>query len=178
MSSSLLTLRGTIISGLPSSIAVSHPNVTLTDDCRNTGHDWLGRNTGGGALQLYLHHLKDFKYLPSIHIGKYEGKAARVGVALEQYELFPRMEEYNITLLAPGSSTVGAYGGFMQGGGFSYITSKFGLMADQVLALEVVTADGRFVHADPEEYEDLFFAIRGGGPSKFIALLAFRANSL
>ncbi|KAF9740078.1 FAD binding domain-containing protein [Paraphaeosphaeria minitans] len=120
----------------------------FTEDYRNTGHDYLGRNTGGGALQVYVHHLKDFEYLPSVQIGEYEGKAARVGVALEQYELFPQMERKNITLLAPGSSTVGAYGGYMQGGGFSYITSKFGLMADQ-------------------KNEDLFFAIRGGGPSNY-----------
>lgn len=124
-----------------------------------------------------MHHLKAFEYLPSIHIAKYEGKAARVGVALEQYELFPHMDQNNITLLAPGSSTVGAYGGFMQGGGFSYITSKFGLMADQVLALEVVSADGRFVHANPEENEDLFWAIRGGGPSKHPSYLISYANT-
>lgn len=148
-------------------MAISRSGSTCTDDYRNTGHDYLGRNTGGGALQVYVHHLKDFEYLSSVQIGEYEGKAARVGVALEQYELFPHMEENNMTLLAPGSSTVGAYGGYMQGGGFSYITSKFGLMADQVLALEVVTADGRFLHADPEENEDLFFAIRGGGPSEY-----------
>ena len=64
------------------------------------------------------------------------------------------MEQNDITLIAPSGSTVGSYGGFMQGGGFCILTSYFGLMADQVLSMEVVTADGRFVHADPDENED------------------------
>lgn len=105
---------------------------------RNTGHDFLGRNTGGGAVQLWLHSLKQFEYIPSYKLGKYEGRAARVGTALEQFELHQYAAKYNITLHAPGSSTVGAYGGFMQGGGFSTVTSsKLGLMADQLLSLEV-----------------------------------------
>jgi FAD/FMN-containing dehydrogenase len=132
---------------------------------RNTGHDWIGRNTGGGALQVWVHHFKAFEYLPWVEIAQYQGQAARVGIALEQWELYSYMGKNNITLLAPGSPTVGAYGGFMQGGGFSYITSKYGLMADQVLALEVITADGSFVYADPVTNADLFWAIRGGGPS-------------
>ena len=115
---------------------------------------------------MWVHRMKAFEYLPSFKVGDYSGQAARVGAALEQHEVFRHMGEAGITLLAPGSSTVGAYGGYMQGGGFAYITSKYGLMADQVLGLEVVTSDGRFVHADSSENADLFWAIRGGGPGK------------
>lgn len=109
-------------------------------------------------------------------IAQYEGQAARVGAALEQWEVYKHMGENNITLLAPGSPTVGAYGGYMQGGGFSYVTSKYGLMADQILALEVVVANGSFVHADPETNSDLFWAIRGGGPSRFYRCLIRRSR--
>ncbi|KAF2280047.1 FAD/FMN-containing isoamyl alcohol oxidase-like protein MreA [Westerdykella ornata] len=141
-------------------------NLRLT--IKNTGHDFLGRNTGGGALQIWTHNLKQLEYIPSYKFGKYNGKAAKVTAALEQFELHQYMTQHNMTLVAPGSTTVGAYGGFMQGGGFStMVTSKLGLMSDQVLSLEVVTADGRFVHADPWENADLFWAIRGGGPGNF-----------
>ncbi|KAF1947607.1 FAD/FMN-containing isoamyl alcohol oxidase-like protein MreA [Clathrospora elynae] len=140
-------------------------NIRLT--IKNTGRDWLGRNTGGGALQVWVHQMKAFEYLPDFSIGSYKGQAARVGVALEQHEVYSYMGKANITLLAPGSPTIGAYGGFMQGGGFSYVTSKYVMMADQVLSLQVVTADGKFVTTDPFENEDVFWAIRGGGPGNF-----------
>jgi FAD/FMN-containing dehydrogenase len=77
------------------------------------------------------------------------------------------MDANNMALVAPaGDSTIGVYGGFMQGGGHSVMASYYGLGADQVLSLQVVTADGRFVTADPETNEDLFYALRGGGPGK------------
>ncbi|KAF2661194.1 FAD/FMN-containing isoamyl alcohol oxidase-like protein MreA [Lophiostoma macrostomum CBS 122681] len=141
-------------------------NIRLT--IKNTGHDFLGRNTGGGALQIWTHPLKALEYLPEYEMGQYSGKAAKVASGLEQFELHQYMEKYNMTILAPGSTTVGAYGGFMGGGGFSTVlTSKLGLMADQVLSFEIVTADGKFLHADPEENEDLFWAVRGGGPGNW-----------
>jgi FAD/FMN-containing dehydrogenase len=44
------------------------------------------------------------------------------------------------------------------------------LGADQVLDLKVVTADGRYVTANPQTNQDLFFAMRGGGGSMFYPL--------
>lgn len=53
----------------------------------------------------------------------------------------------------------------MAGGGNSPLLSKYGMGADQVVSLEVVLPDGRFVSVDENNYPDLFFAMRGGGGS-------------
>lgn len=55
----------------------------------------------------------------------------------------------------------------MQGGGHSPATHDFGLGADQVLEAQVVLASGKVVTANPCENSDIFFAIRGGGPSSY-----------
>lgn len=54
-------------------------------------------------------------------------------------------------------------GGYLAGGGHSPVTPIYGLGSDQVLSIDVVTPDGRFVTADETQNEDLFWAIRGGG---------------
>jgi FAD binding domain/Berberine and berberine like len=133
---------------------------------RNTGHDWVGRSTGAGALSIWTHHLKQFEFLPNYTQGNYSGMAARVGSGLEAWELYQYMDQYNMTIVVPGGSTVGAYGGWMAGGGHSVLGSYYGLGADQALSIDVVTPDGRFVTADPDNNADLFWALRGGGPGK------------
>ena len=55
----------------------------------------------------------------------------------------------------------------MQGGGHSPATHEFGLGADQVLEAQVVLASGKVVTASPCQNSDIFFAIRGGGPSSY-----------
>ena len=54
-------------------------------------------------------------------------------------------------------------GGLTLGGGVGYLVRKHGLTIDNLLAAEVVTADGRLLHVDAEHHPDLFWAIRGGG---------------
>jgi FAD/FMN-containing dehydrogenase len=93
-----------------------------------------------------------------------------VGAGLQAWEVLEHAERYNVTLVAttaPSCLTVGLYGGWITGGGHSPLSSKFGLGADQVLDLKIVTADGRYVTANPQTNQDLFFAMRGGGGSMF-----------
>lgn len=77
------------------------------------------------------------------------------------------MEEHNVTFVTPGRYTVGVYGGWFQGGGHNALASWYGMGADQILSLQVVTAEGKFVTASPEENPDLFYALRGGGPGTY-----------
>lgn len=92
--------------------------------------------------------------------------AAKVSSGIESWEMFSFMKLHNMTLVVPSDSTVGAYGGWMTGGGHSPIASLYGLGADQPLSLQVVTADGRFVTANSETNADLYYALRGGGPGE------------
>jgi hypothetical protein len=133
---------------------------------RNTGHDFLGRNLGAGSISVWTHYLKDFELIRNYTVGRYRGMAAHAGSGIETWENLNHMVDYNISLVTALSATVGGYGGYMAGGGHSTVTSLWGMASDQVLSLNVVTADGRFVTADPETNTDLFFALRGGGGSK------------
>ena len=54
-------------------------------------------------------------------------------------------------------------GGLTTGGGFGRLARRFGLALDNVTAVEVVTADGTFVHASADENADLYWGVRGAG---------------
>jgi FAD/FMN-containing dehydrogenase len=67
--------------------------------------------------------------------------------------------------LATGFGDAGSVGigGITLAGGIGYLVRKHGLTIDNVLAAEIVTADGRLLRTDAETHPDLFWAIRGGG---------------
>jgi FAD binding domain len=71
---------------------------------------------------------------------------------------------HGLAALAGSSPDVGV-AGYTLGGGMSWLGRAYGLSANNVEAIELVTADGRFVRADACSEPDLFWALRGGGGS-------------
>ncbi|KAF1966270.1 FAD binding domain-containing protein [Bimuria novae-zelandiae CBS 107.79] len=136
---------------------------------KNTGHDFLGKSGGKDALSIWTHHFKDIEYFENFVDEKvgYSGPAFKAGVGVQAFEIYKTAHEKGHSVVGGEGETVGIFGGYIQGGGHSPLTSLYGTGADQVLAFEVVTADGKFVTANSTSNTDLFWAMRGGGGSTF-----------
>ena len=68
--------------------------------------------------------------------------------------------DQNLTAVTGSDPTVGI-AGFLAGGGHGPVTSRFGLGADQVVEMEVVTPDGELMTINQDSQPDLFWAMRG-----------------
>ncbi|ORY59448.1 uncharacterized protein BCR38DRAFT_351380 [Pseudomassariella vexata] len=134
---------------------------------KNTGHDFLGRSSGAGALSVWTNHFKSIVFEESYTATDYSGPAIKIGAGVENKELYEAAEKFGVTAVGGLCTTVGVAGGYIAGGGHSPMSPHYGMGADQVLSLGVVTADGRFVTADATQNQDLFWALRGGGPSSY-----------
>ncbi|KAJ5780426.1 hypothetical protein N7457_005586 [Penicillium paradoxum] len=134
---------------------------------KNTGHDFNGKSTGAGALGIWTHHLKNIEYYEDYQIAGYQGPAVKMGSGVQAFEIYQKSKELGFTAVGGEGMTVGVAGGYVLGGGHSPMSSVYGLAADQVLALEVVLANGRFVTVTKESEPDLFWALRGGGGGTF-----------
>ncbi|KAJ5459900.1 uncharacterized protein N7458_001452 [Penicillium daleae] len=134
---------------------------------KNTGHDFSGKSTGAGALGIWTHHLKEIDYIANYKTSSYQGPAVKMGAGVQAFEIYEKANELGFSVVGGEGKTVGVAGGYVLGGGHSPLSSIYGLAADQVLAMEVVLANGRFVTVTEESDPDLFWAIRGGGGGTF-----------
>lgn len=145
---------------------------------KNTGHDYLGRSTGTGALSLWTHHLKSTEFIPEYASSHYTGPALKLEAGVQGFEAYAVANATGHRIVGGSCPTVGIAGGYSQGGGHSILASRHGLGSDNVLEWEVVTVvDGRHLVATPDnEYADLYWALSGGGPGNYAIVLSMTAR--
>ena len=122
---------------------------------RGGGHNVGGRALCDGGIVIDLSRLK------GIHVDA-KNRTARVqpGATLGDVD-----RETHVHGLAVPAGVVSKTGiaGLTLGGGVGWLVRKYGLTCDNVRSFEIVTADGKLLEVNAHEYEDLFWALRGGG---------------
>jgi len=122
---------------------------------RSGGHSGAGHSVCEGGIVL------DLSAMRALDINV-EHRTAWVETGMTAGEYTLATNAYGLATGFGDTGSVGI-GGITLGGGVGYLTRKYGLTIDSLLAAEVVTADGQCLQVDAEHHPDLFWAIRGGG---------------
>ncbi|KAI1375600.1 hypothetical protein F4677DRAFT_454849 [Hypoxylon crocopeplum] len=142
---------------------------------KNTGHDFLGRSSGEGALALWTHNMKETSLI-NYQSSSYTGPAMRIGAGVTNIEMYTAASALGYRAVGGSCPTVGAAGGYAQAGGHGPLGSKYGLGSDQILEYEVVNAAGKLITASPTQNSDLYWALAGGGPGNLAVIVSITAK--
>jgi FAD/FMN-containing dehydrogenase len=138
---------------------------------RGGGHSMAGHGTTDGGIVLDLRDLKAM----DIELG---GRSAWAEAGLTTGAYTNAAAGHGLATGFGDTGSVGI-GGITLGGGVGFLVRKHGLTVDQLLAAEVITADGRLLRVDADTHPDLFWAIRGGGGNFGVATrFRFRLHPL
>ena len=127
----------------------------LTVAIRGGGHNGAGLAVCDQGLVIDLSPMKGVRVDPT-------NRTVRVGPGCTQGDVDHATHAFGLAVPAGIVSTTGI-AGLTLGGGTGYLTRKYGLTIDNLIAADVVLADGTFVIVDESHHEDLFWALRGGG---------------
>ncbi|KAK4216592.1 hypothetical protein QBC37DRAFT_87669 [Rhypophila decipiens] len=136
---------------------------------KSSGHDFLGRSTAANSLSIWLHHMQWIKPVDTFRPKNCDvtiDHAVTVGGGTQMFSIYQATDKLNRTVVGGGAKTV-SVGGFLTGGGHGLLAPRYGLGADNVLEMQVVTPNGEIVTANECQNTDLFWAMRGGGGSTF-----------
>jgi FAD/FMN-containing dehydrogenase len=132
---------------------------------RGGGHSISGNSVCDGGVVIDLSHMKGIWVDP-------EQKTVWAQAGLTLGEFVQATQAYG---LATTTGTVGGTGlaGLTLGGGLGWFMGKYGLTIDNLLAVDLVTANGQVISASASEHSDLFWGVRGGG-GNFGIVTAFK----
>jgi FAD/FMN-containing dehydrogenase len=119
------------------------------------GHNIAGTSVVEGGLTLDLSRMREVSVDP-------DAKVARVGPGCLLGEVDQATQAHGLATVLGFVSETGV-AGLTLGGGFGYLTRRFGWTVDNLAEVEVVTADGQVRTANRDQHPELFWALRGGG---------------
>ena len=122
---------------------------------RSGGHSLAGHSASEGGVVIDLSERKGLDL-------DVAGRTAWAETGLTAAEYGVAAAEHGLATGFGDAGSVGL-GGITLGGGVGFLLRKHGLTIDDLLAAEIVTADGEILHVDADSHPDLFWAIRGGG---------------
>ena len=138
---------------------------------RSGGHSGAGHSSVDGGIVLDLRNLKTIEVDPA-------ARTAAAQSGLTAAEVNAATGEHGLVIGFGDTGSVGI-GGIVTGGGIGYLVRKFGLALDNLIAAQVVTADGEVHEVDADHEPDLFWAIRGGGGNfGVVTRFTFRLHEL
>lgn len=150
--------------------AVDHARVNqMLVAVRGGGHNGGGLGICDDGLVIDLSLMKGVRVDPA-------ACTVRVGGGCVWGDVDHATHAFGLAVPSGFISTTGV-GGLTLGGGIGYLTRRYGLTIDNLLSVDVVLADGRFVTADAHTHADLFWGVRGGGGNfGVVTSFEFRAH--
>lgn len=136
--------------------AVKHARENkITVSIRGGGHNIAGHAVCEGGMMIDLSTMKE------VRVDAAERRAyVQPGATL--YDVDRAAQAHGLAVPVGINSTTGI-AGLALGGGFGWLTRKYGLTSDNLVSARIVTADGRCLHVSATSHADLFWALRGGG---------------
>lgn len=149
-----LIVRAVDVADVMAAVGYGRENGLLTA-IRGGGHNGAGLGTCDGGLVIDLSPMKGIRVDPA-------ARTVRVAAGCVWGDVDHATHAFGMATPCGFISTTGV-AGLTLGGGIGYLTRCYGLTIDNLLSVDMVLADGRFVTASAGENDDLFWAIRGGG---------------
>jgi FAD/FMN-containing dehydrogenase len=138
---------------------------------RSGGHSFPGLSTCDGGIVVDLSFMRGVRVDP-------EARTVRAQAGVRLGELDRETQAFGMAVPAGIVTTTGLTG-LTLGGGIGWLMRKYGLTIDQLLSVDLVTADGSFVKASERENADLFWGVRGaGGNFGIVTEFEFRLNEV